>query len=123
MARQPSEDLTRETAAPPVRSDDAAAKEGSDQLVVIGASAGGIEALGLLLASLPAAFPAPIVIAQHLDPTRTSHLPEILGRRSTLPVRVVGERERLGPGVVHLVPADRHVEIVDDAVQLADPPA
>ena len=43
-------------------------------LVVIGSSAGGIEALSTLVSTLPADFPAPIVLAQHLDPTRQSHL-------------------------------------------------
>src|SRR6188472_2969649 len=50
-------------------------------LVVIGASAGGVEALAALVGTLRAPFPAPIVIAQHLDPTRPSHLGEILARR------------------------------------------
>jgi chemotaxis response regulator CheB len=58
-------------------------------LVVMGSSAGGIEALALLVTTLPPDFPAPIVIAQHLDPSHPSHLGEILARRSTLPVHTV----------------------------------
>jgi len=81
------------------------------QLVVIGSSAGGIEALSRVVASLPADFPAPIVIAQHLDPRRPSHLHEILARRATLPVRVVEEREALEDGVIFVVPSNRLVEI------------
>src|SRR5664280_717819 len=81
------------------------------QLVVIGSSAGGIEALSRLVASLPADFPAPIVIAQHLDPRRPSHLHEILARRATLPVRVVDEREALEDGVIFVVPSNRLVEL------------
>src|SRR5262245_63407216 len=83
------------------------------QLVVVGASAGGIDALSTLVATLPKGFPAPIVIAQHLDPRRRSHLPEILARRTELPVRSVEERDRLEPGVVYIVPANRDVEITD----------
>jgi two-component system CheB/CheR fusion protein len=79
--------------------------------VVIGSSAGGIEALSRLVASLPADFPAPIVIAQHLDPRRPSHLHEILARHATLPVRVVEEREALQNGVIFVVPSNRLVEI------------
>lgn len=45
-----------------------------DALVVVGSSAGGIEALSTLVASLPAGFPAPIILAQHLDPRYPSHL-------------------------------------------------
>jgi two-component system CheB/CheR fusion protein len=81
------------------------------QLVVIGSSAGGIEALSRLVASLPPDFPAPIVIAQHLDPRRPSHLHEILARHATLPVRVVEEREALEDGVIFVVPSNRLVEI------------
>jgi two-component system, chemotaxis family, CheB/CheR fusion protein len=81
------------------------------QLVVIGSSAGGIEVLSRVVASLPADFPAPIVIAQHLDPRRPSHLHEILARHATLPVRVVEEREALEDGVIFVVPSNRLVEI------------
>src|SRR5664280_3294807 len=81
------------------------------QLVVIGSSAGGIEALSRVVASLPADCPAQIVIAQHLDPRRPSHLHEILARRATLPVRVVEEREALENGVIFVVPSNRLVEI------------
>ena len=79
--------------------------------MVVGSSAGGIEALSRLVASLPADFPAPIVIAQHLDPKRPSHLHEILARHATLPVRVVEEREALEGGVIYVVPSNRIVEI------------
>ena len=89
-----------------------------DYLVVIGSSAGGVEALSTLVATLPPDFPAPIVVAQHLDPRHTSHLVEILARRSTLPVRTVTDEEILAPGVVYVVPADRHVEVSDHAVRL-----
>jgi len=89
-----------------------------DQLVVIGASAGGIDALSTLVATLSRDFPAPIVIAQHLDPAHASHLGEILARRGPLPVRTVTDHEALQPGVVFVVPANRHVEITDHAVGL-----
>jgi two-component system, chemotaxis family, CheB/CheR fusion protein len=92
------------------------AAEPARHLVVIGASAGGIEALSMLVSTLPADLLAPIVIAQHLDPTRLSHLHDILGRKSTLPVRTVQNTESLQPGVVYVVPADRQVEITDHAV-------
>jgi two-component system, chemotaxis family, CheB/CheR fusion protein len=93
------------------RSDD-----GLAQLVVVGASAGGVEALGTLVATLPADFPAPIVLAQHLDRTRPSHLAEILERRSTLPVRTVETELPLEPGVVYVVPSNRDVTITDHTV-------
>src|SRR5947199_4789750 len=85
-------------------------------LVVIGASAGGIDALSRLVATLPADFPAPVVIAQHLEPSRVSHLNEILTRRSNLPVRTVEEHAVLAPGVIFVVPSNRDVEITDHAI-------
>src|SRR5438105_7149232 len=92
------------------------------QLVVIGASAGGVEALSTLVSTLPSTFQAPIVIAQHLDPSRLSHLKDILGRRSSLPVRSVEKREDLQAGVIYVVPADHHVEIGDHAVTVKSEP-
>src|SRR5690348_17278169 len=89
-------------------------------LVVVGASAGGIEALSTVFASLPPDFPAPIVVAQHLDPRHPSHLVEILSRRGALPVRTVTDREALVPGVGYVVPADRHVEISDGHLHLLE---
>ena len=86
------------------------------QLVVIGSSAGGVEALSTLVSTLPSPFGAPIIVAQHLDPSRLSHLQEILARKSHLPVRTVQDRERLQNGLVYVVPADRHVEISDHTV-------
>ncbi len=89
-------------------------------LVVIGASAGGVEALTRLVTTLPADFPAPIVVAQHLDPNRTSHLGGILASRGALPVRTIIDEEPLVPGTVYVVPADRHVRITDHAVGVGD---
>ena len=86
------------------------------QLVVIGSSAGGIEALSRLVATLPSDFGAPIVVAQHLDPRRVSHLGDLLQRHSMLPVRTVADFERLQPGNVFVVPADRDIEISDHEI-------
>src|SRR5204863_8969465 len=83
------------------------------QLVGIGSSAGGIDAVSTLVGTLSPSFPAPIIGAQHLDPSRFSHLQEILARKSNVPVRTVQDREALEDGVVYVVPADRHVEISD----------
>jgi len=95
------------------------ADEGTfSQLVVVGSSAGGIEALSRLVAKLPSDLCAPLVIAQHLDPSRLSHLGDILGRHSTLPVRTVADHEQLRPGTVYVVPANRHVQISDHDLRL-----
>src|SRR5579863_5602467 len=95
-----------------------------DHLVVIGSSAGGIEAISVLVSTLPPDFPAPIVLAQHLDPTRASNLDTIIRQRSTLPVELVTEKSHLEAGKVYVVPSNRHVSILDGHVEVqADPAA
>ncbi|WP_437683865.1 CheR family methyltransferase [Sorangium sp. So ce131] len=88
------------------------------QLVVIGCSAGGIQALCMLVSTLRAPFPAPIVVAQHLDPKRPSHLVEVLSRRSALPVRAVAAVSPLENGVLYVVPPGRDVELTDHELRL-----
>ena len=86
------------------------------QLVVVGSSAGGIDALLELVASLPPDFPAPIVLAQHLDPHRPSQLAALLQGRTSLPVVSVMDDEALRPGSIYVIPSDRDVEITDHHV-------
>ncbi len=88
------------------------------QLVVIGSSAGGIDALSILVATLPTDFPAPIVIAQHLDPNRPSELPAILQRRSRLPVRTITDQAPLENGVIFVIPSNRHVLITEETIDM-----
>src|SRR5215203_600213 len=95
-------------------------KSSSNDLVVVGASAGGVGALSTLVSTLNKSFPAPIVLAQHLDPQRPSHLGSILERRSALPVVVVSEPAPtlLEKGKIYVVPSNRHVKILDGHVRL-----
>jgi len=86
-------------------------------LVVLGSSAGGIEVLSTLVATLPADFPAPLVIAQHLDPLRPSHLGEILARHTVLPIHSVTAREPLSPGTIYLAPPNCHLLITQGAIE------
>src|SRR6266446_5688957 len=85
-------------------------------LIVIGSSAGGIEALSILVSSLPMDFPAPIVLAQHLDPNRPSTLDSILRNRTTLPVELVNTSSHLETGRIYVVPSNRLVSIRDGHV-------
>ena len=95
-------------------------KNSANDLVVVGSSAGGIGALSTLVSTLHKDFPAPVVLAQHLDPQRPSHLGSILGRRSTLPIVVVSEEAPtpLANGKIFVVPSNRHVRIIDGHVHL-----
>ena len=92
----------------------------SNDLVVVGSSAGGVGALSTLVGTLNKNFPAPIVLAQHLDPQRPSHLGSILERRSNLPIVVVSEHSPtpLETGKIYVVPSNRHVRIRDGHVHL-----
>src|SRR5882724_5737642 len=100
--------------------DDSLNSAAREDLVVVGSSAGGVGALSTLVSTLNRSFPAPIVIAQHLDPQRPSHLATILERRSTLPIVIVSEDPptKLETGKVYVVPANRHVQIIDGQVHL-----
>ena len=95
-------------------------KSNSNDLVVVGSSAGGVGALSTLVSTLHKDFPAPLVLAQHLDPQRPSHLGAILDRRSSLPIVVVSENgpTRLENGRIYVVPANKHVKILDGHVHL-----
>jgi len=78
-------------------------------VIVVGASAGGVQALMELLASLPADLPATVSIVLHRG-SMPGHLADVLGRRSTLPIiEPSDERQVAKPGTVYLAPADRHL--------------
>jgi two-component system chemotaxis response regulator CheB len=81
------------------------------RVVVIGASAGGIEALRAILKALPQTFPAPIVIVQHRSPTRASLLRSVLAFDSKLPVVDAKAGESLSPGTVYVSRADLHLTV------------
>jgi two-component system, chemotaxis family, CheB/CheR fusion protein len=89
-------------------------------LIVVGSSAGGVEALSILVGTLPLDFPAPIVLAQHLDPAHPSTLDMILQRRTRLPVEVVTSSTQLQNGYIYVVPSNRHVSIHDHHVEVFD---
>jgi two-component system chemotaxis response regulator CheB len=83
------------------------------QLVVLAASAGGIEALTTVLASLPRGFPVPIALVQHVDPNHENLVPEILARRTPLIVKRASAADNLLPGTVYVAPRNHHMLIED----------
>ena len=94
------------------------------EAIAIGASAGGVEALGVLLQRLPEGFLPSIVVVLHLPPDRPSLLAELLQARCRLPVREALDKEQLRPGCVYLAPPDYHL-LVEKEGTLAlshDPP-
>lgn len=94
----------------------------SGPLVVLGASAGGLKAIGELLAGLPATFAAPIVAVLHLDPSHLSHLAPLLQRTTALRVEVARTGQLLRAGFVYVAPPDRHVEVTRNRLELTRKP-
>jgi two-component system, chemotaxis family, protein-glutamate methylesterase/glutaminase len=78
-------------------------------IVAMAASAGGITALGRVFGGLPAGFPVPVVVVQHLDPRHKTIIAEVLGRRAKLPVRLAQDGEKAAPGVIYIAPPNHHL--------------
>lgn len=78
-------------------------------VVLIGASAGGIDALRQLLAGLPAGLPASVLVVLHTPPTSTYQLPDILARFGPLPAAYAVPGQRLTPGLVTIAPPRKHL--------------
>jgi two-component system, chemotaxis family, protein-glutamate methylesterase/glutaminase len=91
-------------------------------VIVIGASAGGVEALIQLFSSLPGDLPASIAVVIHRSPLYSLHLMQVLGRRSTLPVREPKPHETMMPGMIYLAPRDHHMLVKDNHIELSRGP-
>jgi two-component system chemotaxis response regulator CheB len=96
----------------------AMALQSSFDAIVIGASAGGVEALSILLPALPATLSAAVFIVVHLPRNHRSLLPEIFGPKCALPVREAEDKMRVEPGTVYFAPPDYHL-LLDKGPQLA----
>jgi two-component system, chemotaxis family, protein-glutamate methylesterase/glutaminase len=100
------------------------------EAIVIGGSAGALEALGAILPALSPDVAIPIVIVLHVPPAKTSYLPEVLGARCALPVKEAEDKEPLAAGTVYVAPNNYHLLIekkryfslsVDDPVHYSRP--
>lgn len=91
-------------------------------VIVIGASAGGVEVLKSLVRQLPRDFPASIFIVTHIPAHYPSKLPEILGRNCELPVAHAVDGEKIRNGHVYVGPPDRHMMIDHEHVRLTRGP-
>ncbi|HET7059626.1 MAG TPA: chemotaxis protein CheB [Nitrospiraceae bacterium] len=83
-------------------------------IVAMVSSAGGLAAVRHVLEHLPAAFPAAIVLVQHLDPRHRSLMAGILSHHTQLAVKEAEEGDRLSPGHVFLAPPNRHLLVNPD---------
>jgi two-component system chemotaxis response regulator CheB len=100
--------VTRPLARPPVRTGRIAA-------ITIAASTGGPDALAQVLTRLPATFPVPILVVQHMPPVFTRMFAERLDRTAAVKVVEAADGMPVTPGVVYIAPGDRHLTVVGKA--------
>ena len=86
----------------------------SIKAVVIGASAGGVQALLQILPSLPASYPLPVLIVVHVPPDRDNALVSLFQARCQIQVREAEDKEPILPGLVYFAPSDYHLLVEKD---------
>jgi two-component system chemotaxis response regulator CheB len=91
-------------------------------LIVIGASAGGIEALTRVAAGLPPDLPAAVCVVVHIPSHANSQLPKILSRAGPLPAQPIRSQQPLEPGCIYVAPPDYHLLVVGDRLALSRGP-
>lgn len=84
------------------------------ELIVIGGSAGGVDALICLLPQLPPNLRASVVCILHIPGDRDSRLPELFAERLALPVREARDKESIAPGTVYFAGAGYHLSVEQD---------
>lgn len=91
-------------------------------IIVMGASAGGVQVLADLIGELPANLPASVFIVIHLAPHGTSAMPSILSRAGKLKAVHPRDGERIEHGKVYVAPPDHHLLIEPDRVRISRGP-
>ena len=84
------------------------------EAIVMGLSAGGMQALKIILPALPQSFPLPIAIVQHTASQPESYLAEYLDKISAISVKEAEDKEPMQGGVVYLAPAGYHLLVDPD---------
>jgi two-component system chemotaxis response regulator CheB len=92
------------------------------EIIVIGASAGGVEALSTLVSGLPAGLPAAVFVVVHIPANATSVLPAILSRSGPLPAAHAVDGEPIVHGRIYVAPTDRHLMLRRDRVEVVRGP-
>lgn len=82
--------------------------------VVIGASAGGVQALLALLPRLPRNFPVPVLVVLHVPADRSNVLAPLFATKCALTVKEAEDKEPALPGVVYFAPSDYHLLVEAD---------
>jgi two-component system chemotaxis response regulator CheB len=81
-------------------------------VLAIGCSTGGPDALSKVLQAIPATLPVPVVVVQHMPPVFTKMFAERLNRTCVLEVLEAAGDEQVRPGTVYIAPGDHHLEVV-----------
>lgn len=84
------------------------------QALVIGASAGGVEAMSAILPHLPADYPLPIMVVIHLPADRRSLMADLFDAKCLMKVREAEDKEPIEPGTIYFAPADYHLLVESD---------
>ncbi len=90
-------------------------------IVGIGASAGGLEALEQFLSHVPADCGIAFIVIQHLDPTRKAIMSELLQRVTGMEVKQAGNRMKVKPNCVYIIPPNKDMSILHGNLHLLDP--
>jgi two-component system, chemotaxis family, protein-glutamate methylesterase/glutaminase len=84
------------------------------QAIAMGTSAGGLQALSVLLRDLPADYPLPVLVVQHRAKDQRSLLEEVLQTKTKIRVKQADEKEMLQKGHVYVAPPDYHLLVEED---------
>lgn len=91
-------------------------------ILLIGASAGGVQALSTVVGGLPRDLPAAVFVVLHIAPYGRSAMPSILSRAGVLPATHAEDGEPIEPGRVYVAPADHHLMLEPGRVRLSRAP-
>lgn len=89
-------------------------QEAKYDAIVIGVSAGGLNATTRILENLPAGFPVPVIVVQHRARDDRWLLEEVVQRKCNMQVKQADEKERIKKGIVYFAPPDYHLLIEKD---------
>jgi two-component system chemotaxis response regulator CheB len=87
---------------------------GRAEAIVMGASAGALEALSTILPTLPEGFRLPIMVVVHVPPDKRSVLAELFQAKCRIPVREVEDKEPITAGTIYFAPPDYHLLVEMD---------
>jgi two-component system chemotaxis response regulator CheB len=94
----------------------------SRDIITIGASAGGVEALSRIASGLPASLPAAVFVVLHMSPDLPSYLPQILSAAGPLPAGEAYDGEEIHTGRIYVAPRDHHLLVEHGRTTVAHGP-